>query len=176
MGSYHCTLSDCGGNLSHDELSSRLHPLSYRAVTMSPSSSKGPSCVFGFVVTTWVVGIRNYDTMVPRYRTNIYRSSKHAEINLQCLKTMVFNQYVLPILTYGSETWPDTFQRTTCSLSKFDTVQRLWTWVYGLQDWNGNGRRSTRHRMLAKGSPPARWSNGVVYVAGNQWMRLPRER
>ncbi|CAH2236091.1 jg4788 [Pararge aegeria aegeria] len=124
----------------------------------------------------------------------------------QCLKTKVFEQCVLPVLTYGSETW----SLTMGLIRRLRITQRAMLramLVVFLRDQirNEEIRRRTRVTDIAQrvaklkwkwaghiarrtdgrwprtgkrsvGRPPMRWIDGIKRVAGSRWKQAAQDR
>ncbi|KAI8430387.1 hypothetical protein MSG28_000676 [Choristoneura fumiferana] len=105
----------------------------------------------------------------------------------QSLKTKVFNQCVLPVMTYGAETWT----LTVGLVHKFKVAQRAMLGV-SLKDRIRNEviRQRTKvidiaHRIStvkprigkrSVGRPQTRWSDDLRRAAGKSWMRVAEDR
>ncbi|KAG7296310.1 hypothetical protein JYU34_021440 [Plutella xylostella] len=97
----------------------------------------------------------------------------------QSLKTKVFNQCVLPVMTYGAETW-------TLTVGLADIAVKIcklkWQWAGHICRRTDNrwGRRVLEWRprtgKRSVGRPPARWTDDLRRVAGRGWMRKAEDR
>ncbi|CAH2258529.1 jg12369 [Pararge aegeria aegeria] len=110
----------------------------------------------------------------------------------QCLKTKVFEQCVLPVMTYGSETWSLTMglrtrlRVTHVEIRRRTRVTDIAQRVAKLKwQWAGNIVRRRDGRWGPKvlewqprpgkrrvGRPPTRWTDDIRRVAGSRWIKV----
>ncbi|CAH2234283.1 jg15013 [Pararge aegeria aegeria] len=106
----------------------------------------------------------------------------------QYLKTKVFEQCVLPVMTYGTETWPltmglirykaqshsagdgESYARNLRDQIRNEAIRRRSLRSLKVLEWQPRtGKRSV-------GQPPTRWIDDIRRVAGSRWRQAARDR